>query len=164
MNSERENIPERTRVLTGERVGRLGKLRLGCAVAIFDGSGSLLLTQRQDNGQWCLPSGGMEPGESAAEAAERETRKETGLEVRVTTLVGVYSSPDFLIKYPDGNHFKIVSLLFLAEVVGGRLGLSDETTAYGFFDQRGALELDVIETHQQRVADAFAFSGVPFLR
>ena len=78
-----------TRVLTGERVGRLGRLRFGCAVAVFDESGSLLLTQRQDNGQWCLPGGGMESGESADECAVRETLEETGLESRILRLIGV---------------------------------------------------------------------------
>jgi ADP-ribose pyrophosphatase YjhB (NUDIX family) len=44
---------------------------LGCSAAIFDERGRILLTRRADNGQWCLPGGRMESGESAAEACER---------------------------------------------------------------------------------------------
>jgi 8-oxo-dGTP pyrophosphatase MutT (NUDIX family) len=47
---------------------------------VLDGE-RLLLTKRSDNGQWCLPGGGIDPGERPAEAAEREVLEETGLTV-----------------------------------------------------------------------------------
>src|SRR5688500_20363289 len=52
-----------TKVLYGERISRQGKLRLGCSAAIFDEAGRIFLTRRADNGQWCLPGGGMERSE-----------------------------------------------------------------------------------------------------
>jgi len=60
-----------TQILYGDRLGKEGKIRLGCSAAILDEQGRILLTRRADNGQWCLPGGGMEPGESAAEACEK---------------------------------------------------------------------------------------------
>ena len=82
----------------GDRIGREGKLSPGASALIFDQStGNVLLTRRQDNGRWCLPGGGMDPGESAAEACIREVFEETGLEVKVKRLVGIYTSPDILI-------------------------------------------------------------------
>ena len=90
----------------GARIGRAGKLSPGASALIFDQStGNVLLTRRQDNGRWCLPGGGMDPGESAAEACIREVFEETGLEVKVKRLVGIYTSPDILIEYPDGISF-----------------------------------------------------------
>jgi len=59
-----------TQVLYGDRIAKQGKIRLGCSAAIFDVQGRVLLTKRTDNGQWCLPSGGVEPGESVAEATQ----------------------------------------------------------------------------------------------
>ncbi len=53
--------------------------------------GKILLTKREDFETWILPSGGVEEGESLAQAAIRETKEETGLDVELTRLVGVYS-------------------------------------------------------------------------
>jgi 8-oxo-dGTP pyrophosphatase MutT (NUDIX family) len=73
-----------TQILYGDRIGRKGNIRLGCSAVLFDANREkILLTRRADNGQWCLPSGGVEPGESVTEACFRETWEETGLKVRV---------------------------------------------------------------------------------
>ena len=142
-----------TQVVYGPRLGKQGKLRLGCSAAIFDEQGRVLLTRRADNGQWCLPSGGMDSGESVAEACEREVLEETGLRVRVKRLVGVYSYPDQLVVYPDGNKAHIVALHFEAEVLGGELGLSNETTDFGYFTLVEIENLEMLGRHKERVLD-----------
>jgi len=142
-----------TQVLYGPRLGREGKIRLGCSASIFDEQGRVLLTKRRDNGQWCLPSGGMESGESAAEACEREVFEETGLSVRVRRLVGVYSHPDQLIVYGDGNKFQIVAIHFEAEIIGGELGLSDETSDFGYFALEELDGLEMLGRHKERILD-----------
>ena len=106
----------------GERIGKEGQLRPGASALIFSETRDrILMTQREDNSRWCLPGGGMDPGESAAEACVREVLEETGLEVRVIKLVGVYTSPDILVVYPDGNKIQPVAFSFEAEVIGGEL-------------------------------------------
>ncbi|MEW5939622.1 MAG: NUDIX domain-containing protein [Chloroflexota bacterium] len=145
-----------TQILYGDRLGREGKIRLGCSVAIFDDEGRVLLTRRADNGQWCLPSGGMEPGESPSEAAIREVEEETGLTVRVRRLVGVYSDPHQLTVYADGTKVQIVAIHFEAEVVGGTLGLSEETTAFGWFSQKEVEGMELLGHHKQRALNAWA--------
>ncbi len=145
-----------TQILYGERLGRTGKIRVGCSAAIFDAQGRVLLTRRADNGQWCLPSGGMDAGESAAEAAIRETFEETGLHVRVTRLVGVYSDPNQLVVYADGNQVQIVAIHFEAEVIGGTLGLSEETTEFGYFSAEQLALMDLLGHHKQRILDTLA--------
>ncbi len=142
-----------TQVLYGPRLGKEGKLRLGCSAAIFDEQRRILLTRRADNGQWCLPGGALESGESAAEACEREVLEETGLRVRVRRLVGVYSHPDQLVVYPDGNKAFIVALHFTAEVIGGELGLSNETTDYGYFSLDEMQDLEFLGRHKERILD-----------
>ena len=122
------------KLVHGERVGRQARLRPGASAIIFDSSRQkVLLTRRSDNGRWCLPGGGMDPGESAEETCVREALEETGLEVRVIKLVGVYTSPNIMVEYADGNRVQPVSFSFEAEVTGGELSLSDETTEYGYF-------------------------------
>src|SRR5687768_9481210 len=105
-----------TQVIYGPRLGKEGKIRFGCSAIIFDEARTkVLLTRRADNGLWCAPGGGMEPGESAVEACEREVLEETSVTVRVKRLVGVYSNPDQLVIYPEGTKVQIVALSFEAE-------------------------------------------------
>lgn len=95
----------------------------------------------------------MESGESVAEACEREVFEETGLRVRVTRLVGVYSYPDQLVVYPDGNKAQIVALHFEAEIIGGQLGLSNETTEVGYFTREEIQGMELFGRHKERVSD-----------
>ena len=113
-----------------------------------------MLTRREDNARWGLPGGGMDPGESAAEACVREVLEEMGLEVRVTRLVGVYTSPNLIIEYPDGNKIQPVAFSFEVEITGGELGLSDETTEVGWYTIPEMEAMDVMETHVPRIHDA----------
>lgn len=139
----------------GERIGKQGLLRPGASALIFDEAREkVLLTRREDNGRWCLPGGGMDPGESAGEACVREVLEETGLVVRVTKLVGIYTTPDVLIEYPDGNKIQPVAFSFEVEVTGGELGLSDETTEFGWYTVAEMEAMDTMETHVLRIHDA----------
>jgi 8-oxo-dGTP pyrophosphatase MutT (NUDIX family) len=144
----------KTHVLLGERIGREAKLRLGCSAVIFNDNKQVLLTRRSDNGQWCLPGGAMEPGENVAEACAREVWEETGLQIDVLRLIGIYSDPHRVIVYPDGNKIHIVALSFEAKATGGELGLSNETTEFGYFSLEEAMQMDIIGNHLERVHDA----------
>jgi 8-oxo-dGTP pyrophosphatase MutT (NUDIX family) len=153
------------KVLIGDRLGANASLKAGCAAVVWDARREkILLTRRSDNGKWCLPGGGMEPGESAAEAVEREVFEETGVRVRVTRLIGIYTSPDIVIEYADGNRHQLVAMSFAAEIVGGELGLSDETTDAGFFTPDEIARMDLVEHHPQRIADALAHQIEAFFR
>ncbi|HSG45708.1 MAG TPA: NUDIX domain-containing protein [Anaerolineales bacterium] len=153
-----------TQILYGDRIGAQGKIRLGCSAAIFDDQERVLLTKRTDNGQWCLPSGGMDAGESATEACEREVLEETGLSVRVKHLVGVYSHPDQLTVYSETDKFQIVVLHFEAEVIGGELGLSDETSDFGYFTLEEIEGLDMLGRHKERILDTLSKQKEAFIR
>ena len=139
----------------GERIGKAGELGPGASAIIFDGTRErILMTQREDNNRWCLPGGGMDAGESAAEACVREVLEETGLEARVTRLIGIYTTPDILIEYPDGNKIQPVAFSFEAEITGGELGLSDETIAFGWYTVAEIVAMDIMEHHLVRIHDA----------
>jgi len=150
----------KTQVLFAPRIGKEGKLRVGCSATIFDTTRDrVLLTQRADNGQWCMPGGGIDPGESAAEACVREVFEETGLEVKIIRLIGFYSSPDYLVVYPDGNKVQIIAGNFEVVVRGGALKTSDEVTAYGYFSQEEIAGMDILPTHVPRIRDIFDKRG-----
>ncbi len=153
-----------TQTLYGDRLGKQGKLRLGCSAIIFDENKRVLLTRRTDNGQWCLPGGAIDSGESAAEACIREVWEETGLHVGVKRLVGVYSDPNQLVIYPDGNKAFVVALSFEAEIVGGELGLSNETTDAGFFSVAEMDAMTMLGNHKLRVEDALLNQAEAFIK
>jgi ADP-ribose pyrophosphatase YjhB (NUDIX family) len=144
-----------SQVLYGPRLGKEGQLRVGCSAVIFNETREkVLLTQRADNGHWCLPGGHMESGESASEACEREVLEETGLKVRATRLLGVYSNPDQLVIYKDGNKAFFVVLNFEVQVLEGEVGLSDETTDVGWFTLKDMESMPIHANHKIRVEDA----------
>lgn len=155
---------KKTVVHFGKRIGQLGVLRIGCSAVIFDTHGRVLLTRRADNGQWCLPGGAMEAGESVEETCVREVFEETGLRVRVTRLIGVYSNRDALVEYPDGNKAQIVVLNFEAEVTGGEPRLSDETTEIGYFTIDEIETMDLLGHHKERIRDALARQSAVFVQ
>jgi 8-oxo-dGTP pyrophosphatase MutT (NUDIX family) len=154
-----------TQILFGERIGRQGKIRLGCSAVLFDAKREkILLTRRADNGQWCLPSGGVEPGESVAEACIRETWEETGLKVQMERLTSVFSSPDRLVIYSDGKRFQIITLNFEVSEIGGKIGLSDETTDIGFYSIPEIETMDILPHHRQFISDTLAGQDAAFIR
>ena len=109
----------------------------------------------------------MDPGESAAECCAREVLEETGLVVEVGRLIGVYTTPDLVVEYdhyPNVNRVQPVSLCFTAKIVGGQLGLSDETTEVGYYSVEDIKAMDVWEHHRQRIEDVFADVDAAFVR
>jgi hypothetical protein len=68
-------------------------------VIVMDDEGSILLIRRTDNGNWAVPGGAVDLGESVAQAAVRETTEESGIECEVTGIVGIYTDPRHVILY-----------------------------------------------------------------
>ena len=154
-----------TKIVYGDRLGKNGELRIGCSATIFDESRQkVLLTRRTDNGLWCLPGGHMDPGESVEECCLREVFEETGLQVRVKRLTGVYSNPDQLVIYPDGNRAHFVVMNFEVEIVDGELGLSDETSEAGYFSPAEIESMPMHDRHADRVQDALKNHPEAFIR
>ena len=133
--------------------------------AIILHDGCVLLQRRADSGQWGLPGGSVEIGESVTAALEREVREETGFEVRVGRLVGVYSDPHFqIVRYSDGRVWHYVNLCFACELRGGEARLAPgETLALEWFAPH-ALPPTLVPLHRRRVEDALTDQPTPFIR
>jgi len=106
----------------------------------------------------------MDPGESASECCAREVMEETGLEVRVGRLVGVYSTPHRIMEYADGNRRQGLNLNFVAEPISGQLRTTDEATEVGYFSLEQMDSLDLMAPSYERAADAFAGQKAAFVR
>jgi 8-oxo-dGTP diphosphatase len=111
-------------------------VRAVCGVAALDRAERLLLVRRADDRTWCLPGGGVRHGETWRQAAERECREETGWQVTVTQLYGVYSDPATQVhRYPDGRAVHFFGAVFLGQVVENVGDHDDEVLEAAFFDR-----------------------------
>ena len=131
-------------------------LQVGCSATIFRNNyQEVLLTRRADNGQWCLPGGGLDVGESISECCEREVEEETGLIVRIVRLTGVYSNKNDLLHYPDGNIVQAISMNFDCRAVGGELmKKTQEATDIQWFKVSDAIEMEPFHKHGRRIREA----------
>lgn len=120
--------------------------------------------ERADNGRWCLPGGHLEAGESVTEGLVREVKEETGLDVEVVRLTGVYSTPHRVLEYADGSRFHVVALNFEARIVGGTLSVSDETSEFMWCPSVDITTLDIVASHVERIVDALAEQTASYVR
>jgi ADP-ribose pyrophosphatase YjhB (NUDIX family) len=113
--------PQEVRARLSSELGYITP-KVGADAAILDDSGRILLSLRADDRRWSLPGGWLEPNESPADAAVRETREETGLEARVLGLVDVFSPRAGAL----GVVHSLVAVVYACEVVGGEMQPSHE--------------------------------------
>ncbi len=126
---------------------------IGAFAIIFNESGQVLLSHRRDRDLWNLPGGGMESGELPTEAVIREVKEETGLDVDIERLVGVYGKPD-----KDDIVFA-----FVCRVTGGELVLTDEADQHGFFAYQ-QIPINTPPRQTERILDALNLPPQPVFR
>jgi 8-oxo-dGTP diphosphatase len=116
-------------------------------VVIPSEAGVVLIRRGSDpfEGQWALPGGFVEVGETVREAAVREAAEETGLAVEVSHLVGVYSEPD---RDPRGHN---VSVAFLTRVLGGQMQAASDACEVDVLDPA---TVELAFDHRRIVSDA----------
>ncbi|MCM4080063.1 NUDIX hydrolase [Paractinoplanes hotanensis] len=114
-------------------------------VVVTNDDGAILLIRRSDNDNWALPGGGMDLGESLPETAVRETAEETGIDVEITGLVGIYTDPRHVVLYTSNNEARQeFSVVFTARPIGGTPTPSEESTEVRWVPpaEIGALPMD----------------------
>lgn len=141
------------------------RVKAGVSAVVFNHDGDVLLMKRVDNGLWGLPSGHVEPGETVEEAVKREVFEETGLEVNVERLIGVYSDPTSQVfQYPSGDIVQFVTLSFLCNVQGGVLRSDKKESEAVKFFKVTELPRDMLPMHPMWLKDALADRCCAFIR
>ncbi|MEV4534676.1 NUDIX domain-containing protein [Asanoa sp. NPDC049518] len=130
-HSRRTTVPK-TDYLDDPSAPRANSLVVAVTAAVRDDLNRILLLRRSDNGLWALPGGAQEIGESTAEAAVREVQEETGLTVEIQGISGIYSNPNHVIAYDNGEVRQEFSICFHAVPVGGSLTTSPESTEFAW--------------------------------
>lgn len=115
------------------------------AGAFVQRDGKILLIQRSDNGNWSMPGGAQDPGESLTRTAVRETLEESGVHVRVTGLVGIFTDPRHVVHYTSNDEVRQeFTVIYRADYLHGYPTESDESIRVGWFtaDEVGELPMD----------------------
>ncbi|WP_328302140.1 NUDIX domain-containing protein [Actinomycetospora sp. NBC_00405] len=130
--------------------------------AVRNDEGQLLLIHKIDNDRWALPGGAMNLGESIAEAAVREVEEETGVRVEVTGLVGIYTDPNHVMAYDDGEVRQEFSVCFHARVITGAPRQDNvETKAAKWVDVTDVPALDIHPSMRRRIDAALRANSGP---
>jgi len=135
----------------------------GAGAFIRDDRGRVLLVRRADSGNWTLPGGMQNVGENITQTAVREVREETGLDVEITGLIGIYTDPTHVMAYDDGQVRQEFVVLFSAGVIGGTEVVSDESTGLRWAEPA---ELDKLQIHPSvrlRLRHAVGRQDAPYL-
>lgn len=123
--------------------------------------GEILLVHKTDNDLWALPGGGVDVGESAPQAAVRETKEETGIDVEINEIVGTYTNPRHVIAYDDGEVRQQFSICFTATIVGGALSTSSETKEVAFVQPSRLDELTIHPSMRLRIDHGLSHRARP---
>lgn len=125
----------------------------GAAVIISDARDRILMLRRADNGDWTIPGGFLEPGESTEDTARRETREETGLRLGALTLLGVFSGKSLYHRYPNGDEVYNVTVLYGASQYSGHLRADGAEISAARFFAKAELPYSVVGSVRPILAD-----------
>lgn len=123
--------------IIGSIINPKKKARVLCVagVILLDSEGRVLLLRRGDDGNWCIPGGVVEPGETIEEAAKREVLEETGLVVDNMVFFNIYSGQSQHHIYPDGNEFYFANSIFISSEFHGDMRIDRiESKELKFFE------------------------------
>ena len=130
---------------------------------VAEPGGRLLLIQRSDSGRWVLPGGALELGERITDTAVRETREETGVDILITGLIGVYSNPHHLLAYSNGEVRQQFSLCFRAHPLGGDPSPSVASLDVRWIEPRALSDLRIHPEMLLRIGHGLSNRAVPYL-
>lgn len=125
--------------------------------------GQILMIHRTDNDLWALPGGGHDAGESISQTVVREVLEETGIVVEVTGLIGIYTNPNHVMAYDDGEVRQQFSICFAAKPVGGNLATSSESKEVIWLDPAQLDSRDIHPSMRLRIEHGLAGDARPYI-
>jgi 8-oxo-dGTP pyrophosphatase MutT (NUDIX family) len=143
----------RTEYLNEPTAPKPNSLVPAAGVLTVDERGRVLLQRRRDTGQWAIPMGKQELGETPTQCAIRETREETGFTVEVTGLLGIYSDPGHIVAYGDGEIRQEYEVIFTGRPLSGAPEVNDEASDVAWLAPGELNALDIHPTQWRQLRD-----------
>ena len=140
---------------------KANSLVVAVSAVILNDSGEILMIERTDSGRWSIPGGAMEPGEAVSAAVERELLEETGYQVRVDRLVGVFADPEHIIEFDDGEVRQEFSICFRGVTIGGDARTSSESSQVVWLSRDKLTDHDIHPSIHRRIEAALG-EGTPY--
>jgi ADP-ribose pyrophosphatase YjhB (NUDIX family) len=153
----------RIEYLNDPEAPKANSIVVAVSVFVVDELDRVLLIRRTDNGLWAIPGGAQEVGEYLKETAVRETREESGIQVEVTGVIGLYSNPNHVMAYTDGEVRQQFSICFRASYLSGEPTPSDESSQVRWTPRD---ELDGLQIHPSmrlRIDHGYANEVQPYI-
>jgi ADP-ribose pyrophosphatase YjhB (NUDIX family) len=129
---------------------------------IQDEHGRVLMIRRTDNDLYAIPGGAQEIGETISGTVVREVKEETGIDVQVTGLIGVYTDPEHVIAFTDGEVRQEFSICFRAEPTGGEPRTSSESKEVLWIDPADLDDLNVHPSIRLRITHGLDQRSEPY--
>jgi len=120
------------------------------AAAIIEND-KILLIRRVDNDMWSLPGGTLEFGESLEECLIREVKEETGLNIKINNIENIYSNPNILIEYANGEVRQEFTTVYSTTQAGGELKIDNESKDIKWISLDDALKLKMAKSQRVRI-------------
>jgi 8-oxo-dGTP pyrophosphatase MutT (NUDIX family) len=121
---------------------------------VVDDEGAILLQRRRDTGQWALPGGKQDFGESAAECAVRECEEETGIIAEITGFLGVYSNPKHIVVYSsNGEARQQFEVVYTGRPIGGEPTVNEEADGVIWVLPHELDDYDIHPSMRQQIGD-----------
>ncbi|CAL9641908.1 RNA pyrophosphohydrolase [Actinosynnema sp. ALI-1.44] len=152
----------RTDYLNDPNAPKPNSIRVAVSAIVQDATGRLLMIRRTDNDKYAIPGGGQDVGETLAQAVVREVDEETGIHVEVTGLVGLYSNPNHVIAYDDGEVRQEFSICFRARPIGGELRTSNESKEVLWVEPDRLPDLDIHPSIRLRIDHGLSHRAEPY--
>jgi ADP-ribose pyrophosphatase YjhB (NUDIX family) len=129
---------------------------------VLNDADRVLMIRRTDSGRHAIPGGQQEIGETVSQTVVREVAEETGIDVEPVRIVGIYSDPDHVIAFTDGEVRQEFSICFAARMIGGRIRTSDESSEVLWVARDELDSLDVHPSTRLRIDHGFERRDQPY--
>ena len=120
---------------------------------VVNDDGAILLQRRRDTGQWALPGGAQDIGETAGQCAVRECQEETGILAELTGFLGVYTNPHHIVAYTDGEIRQQYENTYIGRPLSGTPTANDEADGVRWVQPGDLDELDIHLSMRQQIRD-----------